>query len=280
MGTFSKEELLILDKIIEQIETQVSLGIEENVDTDRMLYATCVNDEEKDKLTRKVIKKHQKQITKCPAIIAPYITAYINPNSSNIKGLNKDQYRKRLISNYVATHFVNVCENLLEHKFETYTEIEEEADEFWEVLLESQFYGVEDDIVEDFIKYMIIADKIKIYKIILNEVEGLNPTHKMPAVINDTKSKSNDRMKTSLSVPQIALLFKMINDLKPSIFKVNSEAELHRFISANFQTKSSDPEKGISENKLRILFNQPDSKAIEFWEKHLRTMLAEIKKLK
>ena len=62
--------------------------------------------------------------------------------------------------------------------------------------------------------------------------------------------------------------------------KVNSEAELHRFISANFQTKSSDPEKGISENKLRILFNQPDSKAIEFWEKHLRTMLAEIKKLK
>tara|TARA_R110001592_G_scaffold36589_1_gene123009 strand:+ start:254 stop:1459 length:1206 start_codon:yes stop_codon:yes gene_type:complete len=88
------------------------------------------------------------------------------------------------------------------------------------------------------------------------------------------------KLKVNLSVPQLALLFKLINALKPAVFNVKSEAELHRFISANFQTKSSDPDKGISENKLRILFNQSDSKAIEFWEKHLRTMLAEIKKLK
>src|SRR5690606_16893199 len=93
-------------------------------------------------------------------------------------------------------------------------------------------------------------------------------------------SQKSDKLKVNISVPQLALLFKMINDLKPSVLNVKSEAELHRFISANFQTISSNPENGISENKLRILFNQPDLKAIEFWEKHLRTMLADIKKLK
>jgi hypothetical protein len=72
----------------------------------------------------------------------------------------------------------------------------------------------------------------------------------------------------------------MVNDLKPTVFNVKSEAELHRFISANFQTKQSNPEKGISTQKLRNEFNSPDYKAIEFWEKHIRTMQAEIKKLK
>lgn len=98
---------------------------------------------------------------------------------------------------------------------------------------------------------------------------------------SDATSKVNlDKLKVNLSVPQLAFLFKMINDLKPSIFNLKSEAELHRFISANFQTKSSDPEKGISENKLRILFNSPDPKAAEFWEKYIRTIQAEIKNLK
>ncbi|MBW4971182.1 hypothetical protein KZY98_11980 [Croceibacter atlanticus] len=128
-------------------------------------------------------------------------------------------------------------------------------------------------------KLMFPTEFLNIYSlknIVNSELEKLASNQNS----NENAKTSIPKLQTSLSVPQIALLFKMINDLKPSIFKVNSEAELHRFISANFQTKSSDPEKGISENKLRILFNQPDSKAIEFWEKHLRTMLAEIKKLK
>lgn len=96
----------------------------------------------------------------------------------------------------------------------------------------------------------------------------------------EENQRSVEKLKVNLSVPQLAMLFKMIKDLNPSVFNVSSEAELHRFISANFQTKSSDPKKGISENKLRILFNQPDLKAIEFWEKHLHTMLYNIRKLK
>lgn len=91
--------------------------------------------------------------------------------------------------------------------------------------------------------------------------------------------KSTPKLKTDLSVPQLSLVFKMINDLKPKVFNTKSDAELFRFISANFQTKKSS-EKGISTQKLRNEFNNPDLKAIEFWEKHLHTMLSNIRKLK
>ena len=86
-------------------------------------------------------------------------------------------------------------------------------------------------------------------------------------------------LKTDLSVPQLSLLFKMINDLKPKIFNTKSDAELFRFISSNFQTKKSS-ENGISTNKLRNEFNTPSLNAIEFWETHLHTMLSNLRKLK
>lgn len=423
MGEFSKAELLILEKCIEQIESQVFTGIEENADKDRMLYASCLNDDEKEELTNKEIKKQQKKLAKCPSDIAGYMTAYINSNSLDIQDENLDQYRERIIRNYVATTFVEVCENLLNHKFKTIEEIESEDDTFWEVLIEDHFYGVDDDSIRAFIKYFIIADRLKAYKSIIESIdaerameeynklieEDENEIYKLldkvrakdhtglqlfkivkeqtnlelsalkhfkrdveiylysekdakasdysfeqqdeaiaklrkegkstedlvrngylresivlpgqrkkddkPSYYIDTEqlffpwefysiyeliriinseiakhdkqptneesnTTGNERLKVNMSVPQLALLFKMINDLKPSVLNISTEAELLRFISANFQTKNSSVENGISENKLRILFNQPDDKAIEFWEKHLRTMLAEIKKMK
>ncbi len=87
-----------------------------------------------------------------------------------------------------------------------------------------------------------------------------------------------ERLKTNISVPHLALLFKMLNDLKPAIFDIPSEAELHRFISANFITKKSG-EDGISVGKLRQLFSQPDEKAAEYWFEKLSTMSAQAKKI-
>lgn len=93
------------------------------------------------------------------------------------------------------------------------------------------------------------------------------------------ETKTNPKLKTSLSVPELALLFKLLNDLKPNVFDVKSEAELLRFISTNFETKKTG-ENDISTNKLRILFNQPEIKAAEFWQEKLRLMLADVKKIK
>lgn len=93
-----------------------------------------------------------------------------------------------------------------------------------------------------------------------------------------TKGKTPP-LKMNLSVPDLAFLFKMLQELKPNIFDVKSEAELIRFIAANFSTKKSNAE-GISIDKLRQLFNQPDSKSAEFWFKHFNTLFTESKKFK
>lgn len=117
---------------------------------------------------------------------------------------------------------------------------------------------------------------------IVEQINELNPSLSLSANASQTQqilATAIPKLKTDLSVPQLALLFKMLNDLKPNIFEVKSEAELLRFISANFETKKSK-EDGISTDKLRILFNQPDSKAADFWEKHFYTLIAEIKKFK
>ena len=123
-----------------------------------------------------------------------------------------------------------------------------------------------------YFKFYFSNSLIRIHRFLAEQLEELNPSTYIAEI-------EKHRLKTNLSVPQLALLFKMLSDLKPNIFNINSEAELIRFISANFETKQSK-EEGISTDKLRILFNQPDSKAADFWEKHYYTLLAETKKFK
>ena len=170
MGEFSKEELLILDKSIEQIELQISSGIYENGDKDRMLFASCLNDEEKEELTKKEIKKQQKKLAKCPADISAYITAYINPSKFDIGDDDYHQYRERIIKNYVASTFIEVCDNLLENKFKTIADINAEDDSFWEMLIDSNYYGVDYNSITAFIKFLIIADRLVGYKSILDAI--------------------------------------------------------------------------------------------------------------
>jgi hypothetical protein len=111
-------------------------------------------------------------------------------------------------------------------------------------------------------------------RIILNEIKKHDKVED-----NNTVTSNNPKLKSNLSVPELALLFKLLKDLKPNIFDIKSEAELHRFISTNFETKRTG-DKDISTQKLRSQFNQPESKAAEFWEEKLRLMLADVKKIK
>lgn len=111
-------------------------------------------------------------------------------------------------------------------------------------------------------------------RIVLSEINKHNKAEE-----NKTSTSTNSKLKTNLSVPELALLFKLLKDLKPNLFELKSEAELYRFISTNFETKRTG-ENDISKQKLRILFNKPDSKAAEFWETNLRLLLADVKKIK
>ncbi len=150
-----------------------------------------------------------------------------------------------------------------------------------EVMATDDVYREARHIQTDFYNYYYGIFLNYALEFIVDQINQLNPLYTpiveelSPPLLNE----NNLKLKTNLSVPQLALLFKMLNDLKPNIFEIKYEADLLRFISANFETKRSK-EEGISTDKLRILFNQPDSKAADFWEKHFYTLIAEIKKIK
>jgi len=413
MGEYSKIELTLLEKFTEAIDSFITFKNYNQTDKDRMLFASCVNEIEKNDLTKSEIKKMQKKLSKCNSEIAVYLTCYINPSEFDMAGDSLDDYSKRLIRNFLSGEVNDVLE-LLENKFKTIESVEEIDDFYWEEIIEEGKYGIDNKYMNHFVKYMAIAERLntfksffeyhekeseseetnEIYKLldsirakdhtdlqlydIVKERTQLNkdalqyfykdievylfgekdefecnysedeteqaiedlkakghteddllrlgyirkypklgilkddsnvPTYyinkeklffpfefysiyQLQGLINAELSKIREKeellnpsitnkpkLKTDLSVPQLSLLFKMVNDLKPKIFNTKSDAELFRFISANFQTKKSS-EKGISTQKLRNEFNNPELKAIEFWEKHLHTLLSNIRKLK
>jgi hypothetical protein len=413
MGEYSKIELALLEKFTEAIDNLIESKTYSETDKDKMMFASCINEEEKNDFTKSEIKKMQKKLAKCSTDIAGYLTCYINPSSLDLGGESIYDYRKRLVRNFLSGEINDVLD-VLKLKFKTLKSIEEIYFSYWEEIIEDGEYGIDNKFMNHFIKYMALAERLNTFKSLLkyqneetkseetNEIYDLLdtirtkdhtdlqlydivkertqlnkdalqylykdievylfgekddfeckysedeteqaiedlkakghseddlimlgyirkskafnvatndmdldftyinkekiffpleffPIYQLQGLINVELSKikekeellnphikSTPKLKTDLSVPQLSLVFKMINDLKPTIFNTKSDAELFRFISANFQTKKST-EKGISTQKLRNEFNNPDLKAIEFWEKHLHTMLSNIRKLK
>jgi hypothetical protein len=89
----------------------------------------------------------------------------------------------------------------------------------------------------------------------------------------------SQKLKTNLSQGELVCLFRMLHELKPEIFDIKTDTELFNFIAANFETKKTK-DKGLSEGNIKNKFYTPDSKAADFWQKHLHTMLALAKKIK
>jgi len=76
------------------------------------------------------------------------------------------------------------------------------------------------------------------------------------------------KIKTKLTVPQLAYLFRALNDNK--LIDVTNKTELFKFIAEAFQTKGSDD---LSWNNIKNKFDTPEFKAVEFWDEkflHLR----------
>jgi hypothetical protein len=413
MGEYSKIELALLEKFTEAIDTFIEVKSYSETDKDKMMFASCVNEEEKNDFTKSEIKKMQKKLAKCSTDIAGYLTCYINPSELDLGGESIYDYRKRLVRNFLSVEINDVLD-VLKLKFKTLKSIEEIYFSYWEEIIEDGEYGIDNKFMNHFIKHMALAERLNTFKSLLeyhkeetkseetNEIYDLLdtmrtkdhtdlqlydivkehtqlnkdalqylykdidvylfgekddfeckysedeteqaiedlkakghteddlimlgyitkskafniatndmdldfiyinkekiffpleflPIYQLQGLINAELSKIKEKeeslnpqikstlkLKTDFSVLQLSLLFKMVNDLKPKIFNTKSDAELFRFISANFQTKKSS-ENGISTQKLRNEFNNPDIKAIEFWEKHLHTMLSNIRKLK
>mgnify|MGYP000979592745 CR=1 FL=1 len=95
-----------------------------------------------------------------------------------------------------------------------------------------------------------------------------------PLIIPD----ENPKLKTNLSVPQLAYLFKLLNDLNPNIFELNAKTDLSDFIANNFVTKATE-KNGISSKSVYNLFSNVDKDTANFWVDKLKKMLEQARKI-
>jgi hypothetical protein len=77
------------------------------------------------------------------------------------------------------------------------------------------------------------------------------------------------KLKTNLSVPQLVLLFRALNEIKPPIFDVKYKKELVDFIVANFETKGTS---SLKSDSIGNKFSEFDQKSRDFWLKHISTI--------
>lgn len=79
----------------------------------------------------------------------------------------------------------------------------------------------------------------------------------------------NKKLKVDLSVPQLVLLFRLLNELKPNIFEIKYQEDLVGFIVSNFETKGSA---SLKEDSVRNKFSEFNQNARDFWLKHISTL--------
>jgi hypothetical protein len=113
-----------------------------------------------------------------------------------------------------------------------------------------------------------LPDIINYLKLHLMQVEILPDNEPTPI--------QKKKIKTNLTVAELAYLFSSLYELKPDIFDLKTDTELYNFISENFTSKKSEE---ISQNSLKKLFYEPDLKAVDFWMKHFSNLLHNSKKI-
>ena len=152
MGTFSDIEIKILDRLTEVVDGELeSIGYE-NSEKDRMLYSTCINDDEKDELTKKEIKKLQKKISKCNSNIAGYISAFLNKYELEQHQGDFYSYRERISRNFLSNYYEGI-EQLAE-EYTTTEKVDAEDEMYFEAVLNDELYNFDKNEIDDFIKYI------------------------------------------------------------------------------------------------------------------------------
>ncbi len=103
-----------------------------------------------------------------------------------------------------------------------------------------------------------------------------------PAIIPNPSASAlqaqNPKLKLNITVPQLVYLFKMLHDIKPQIFDIETKTELSNFIAANFITKATKTN-GISPDSVYNLFSSTEKKDANFWVDMLKKMLEDARKV-
>lgn len=210
---------------------------------------------------------------------------YINSYMSNeLSTLNDYQIKKNLarIENWIL--IILIMRDLLEEplKYSLSQAIEQEDVILYEVYesIKGELYRC--DLTTDAI--FLIQDKINTLKTILEIKSDENDIFKIDSVPRKLLEKlelelqtliSNPQIdiralyeskikpiETNLSVPELALLFRILVDEKVVIVK-GTKVDLFRSVTKVFQSKSTS---SISEDSFKNKYNSPENSAIEFWD--------------
>ncbi|UPS90877.1 hypothetical protein [Bizionia sp. M204] len=191
MGEFSKIEIKILDRLTEVIDGRLESISYDNSEKDRMLYSTCINDDEKDKLTKREIKKLQKKISKCNSNVAGYISAFLNKYELEQHEGDFYSYRERICRNFISNYYEGI--ELLAEEYLTAEKVEQEDEMYFEAVLNDELYSFDKNEIEDFIKYMALAERLSKFKSILESVEEEKKKPKLDAIIDKMKAEVKER---------------------------------------------------------------------------------------
>jgi hypothetical protein len=129
-------------------------------------------------------------------------------------------------------------------------------------IYECEFYKAITDIFWDISNYI---DLSTFFEDLKNKYESGN--------LNRSEQQLNQhkKLKTNISVPELVLLFRSLDELKPDIFQLESKEELFSFIATNFETKASS---SLSAQSIKNNFYKYDEKAKGKWTEHFSTLRA------
>ncbi|WP_396601653.1 hypothetical protein [Algibacter sp. R77976] len=191
MGEFSQIEIKILDRLTEVVDGKLeSIGYE-NSEKDRMLYSTCLNDNEKDKFTKKEIKKLQKKIAKCNSNIAGYVSAFLNKYELEHHDGDFYSYRERICRNFISNYYEGI-EQLTE-EYQLLEKVEQEDEMYFEAVLNDELYSFDKKEIDEFIKYMALTERLSKFISILESVEEKKKKPKLDAIIDKMKAEIKER---------------------------------------------------------------------------------------
>ncbi|MBC7747167.1 MAG: hypothetical protein H7Z76_01065 [Methylotenera sp.] len=131
----------------------------------------------------------------------------------------------------------------------------------------------------DFLAYFAKCYKDQLLEFLSEQIKLRNTN---PIVLTKStqipSGASLPKLKTNLTVPQLAYLFKLLNDLNPNIFDLNDKTDLSDFIANNFITKATQ-KNGISSKSVYNLFSDVDKSTANFWAEKLPKMLQDARKI-
>lgn len=186
MGEFSKKELAIIDKLGQALDGQIEiLGYDYN-DNDRLIYAACLDDFEKDELTKKLIKKLQKKLFKCKPSVSVYVSSILNDFERSIYKDDFYSFREQICMNFISQYSEGIEE--LAEEYESAEEVEDAGFDDFIYDLEDDSYSFDTREVRHFIKNMAIAERLLVFREILSErnkektnsVQSTKTTHLTP----------------------------------------------------------------------------------------------------